>query len=97
LSPASRRRTGTYRPPRNRREIAVAVLAALGVVVVTAVLLFVLRPRDDSPDVPPVPAPLPSESTAPTDTSTPAETLTPPDSSVAPETLAPDTATAPAP
>jgi hypothetical protein len=79
LSPASRRRTGTYRPPRDRREIAVAVLAAIAVVAVTAALLFVLRPRDDSTDVPPVQAPLPTESTAPT---------TAPASTVAPETTA---------
>ncbi|HEX6311407.1 MAG TPA: hypothetical protein VF152_07240 [Acidimicrobiia bacterium] len=96
MSPASHRRlgrgrTGTYRPPRDRREIAVAVLAALGVVVVTAVLLFALRPRDDTSDAPPVPAPLPTESTAP------ADTLTPPDTSVPPETLAPDATSAPAP
>ena len=88
MSPASRRRTGTYRPPRDRREIAVAVLAAIAVVAATAVLLFVLRPRDDSTDVPPVQAPLPTESTAPTTT---------PASTVAPETLVPDTTAAPAP
>lgn len=38
-----------------------AVLCALGVLVVTVVLLFVLRPRDDSTDTPPVSVPLPEE------------------------------------
>ena len=58
MSPSRRRRTGTYRPPRDRREIVVAVLCALGVLVVTVALLFVLRPRDDDgPDVPPVSPP----------------------------------------
>jgi hypothetical protein len=100
MSPPSRRRTGTYRPPRDRREIVTAVLAALGVVVVTAVLLFVLRPRDDRSDPAPVPAPLPTESTAPSDTTAPADTtaatLVPPDTAT-PDTLTPDTTAAPAP
>jgi hypothetical protein len=56
-----RRRPGTYRPPRDRREVAVAVLCALGVLVATVVLLFVLRPRDDSTGTPPVSVPLPEE------------------------------------
>jgi hypothetical protein len=85
MSPGPRRRPGAYRPPRDRREIAVAVLAALGVLVVTAALLFVLRPRDESSDVPPVPAPLPTDTSA-----APPETLPP-------ETLAPETTVAPAP
>jgi len=85
MSPGPRRRPGTYRPPRDRREIAVAVLAALGVLVVTVALLFVLRPRDESSDVPPVTAPLPTDTSA-----VPPETL-------APETLAPETTVAPAP
>ncbi|MGI8796727.1 MAG: hypothetical protein ACR2IR_09160 [Acidimicrobiia bacterium] len=64
--PRHRRRPGTYRPPRDRREIAVAVLCALGVLAVTVVLLFVLRPRDDSAETPPVSVPLPEE-TVPVD------------------------------
>jgi hypothetical protein len=87
MSPPSRRRPGTYRPPRDRREIVVAVLAALGVLVVTGALLFALRPRDESSDVPPVPAPLPTESSTPVATSVPA---------VPPET-APASTAAPAP
>ncbi len=93
MSPPARRRTRSYRPPRDRREIAVAVLSALGVLVVTAALLFALRPRDESSDVPPVTAPLPTDSSTPTDSSAP-----PVDSSaVPPETLAPETTAAPAP
>ena len=85
MSPAPRRRPGTYRPPRDRREIAVAVLAALSVLVATVALLFVLRPRDESSDVPPVTAPLPTDSS-----------VVPPDT-LAPETVAPETTVAPAP
>ena len=64
--PRHRRRPGTYRPPRDRREILMAVLCGLGVLAVTVVLLIVLRPRDDTSDTPPVSVPLPEE-TVPTD------------------------------
>ncbi len=53
MSPPRRRRAGTYRPPRDRREVLVAVLCAVGVVVVTVALLFVLRPRDEGPPATP--------------------------------------------
>ena len=43
-----------------------AVLCALGVLVVTVVLLIVLRPRDDTAETPPVSAPFPEE-TVPVD------------------------------
>jgi len=93
MSPPARRRTGAYRPPRDRREIAVAVLCSLGVLVLTAALLFVLRPRDDSDDVPPVTTPLLTDLSTPTDTSVP-----PVDSSaIPPETVPPATTVAPAP
>jgi hypothetical protein len=53
----------------------VAVLCALGVLAVTVVLLFVLRPRDEGADTPPVSVPLPEESipieSVPTDTAAP--------------------------
>lgn len=91
MSPPTRRRTGSYRPPRDRREIAFAVLCSLGVLVLTAALLFVLRPRDESADVPPVTAPLPTDSSTPVDPSAvPPETLPL-------ETLPPETTVAPAP
>ncbi|MGQ0803426.1 MAG: hypothetical protein ACT4PI_06140 [Actinomycetota bacterium] len=66
MSPPRRRRPGTYRPPRNRREVAVAILCGLGVLAVTVVLLIVLRPGDDTSETPPVSVPLPEE-TLPTD------------------------------
>jgi hypothetical protein len=43
----SRRGTG-WKPRRDRREIMVAVLASLAVVVVTASLVWFLRPNRDS-------------------------------------------------
>ncbi len=91
MSRRARRSTvSAYRPPRDRREVLVAVACAAGVIVVTIALLFVLRPRDESP--PSVPAPLPSDVTLPTDTSAP-----PPPESVPTETAPPDSTSAPAP
>ena len=43
----SKRGTG-YKPPRERREIVTAVLASLTVIVVTAALVWFLRPNRDS-------------------------------------------------
>jgi hypothetical protein len=42
----SHRRT-PYKPPRNRREVAIAVSCAIAIVVVTAVLVWVFRPNKD--------------------------------------------------
>jgi hypothetical protein len=67
------------------------VLCALAVLVVTVVLLFVLRPRDEGSDTPPVSVPLPEES-VPIE-SVPLESV-PTDTTVAP---APDSTAAPAP
>jgi hypothetical protein len=39
---------GAWKAPRDRREIAVAVLASLAVIVVTASLVWFLRPNRDS-------------------------------------------------
>jgi len=39
---------GAYKPPRDRREIVTAVLASLAVIVVTAALVWFLRPNRDS-------------------------------------------------
>jgi hypothetical protein len=41
------RRRGTYKAPRNRRELTIAVLSSVAIVVVTAVLIWVLRPNKD--------------------------------------------------
>ena len=42
------KRGSTYRAPRDKREIAVAVLASLAVIVVTAALVWFLRPNRNS-------------------------------------------------
>ena len=91
MSPPKRR--GGYRPPRDRREVAIAVLASLAIVVVTAVLLWVLRPNKDSGSSPPtVTAPAvtttaPASTTVPTESTAPAGGETPPAST--PETTTP--------
>jgi hypothetical protein len=43
----SRRRRTPYKAPRDRREVVVAVLCAVAVVLVTAVLVWVFRPNKD--------------------------------------------------
>jgi hypothetical protein len=48
MSPArTQARSGAYRPPRARREIALAVLGVLAVVIVTAVLIWVFAPASE--------------------------------------------------
>jgi hypothetical protein len=42
------RRSGSWKPPRDRREVVVAVLASLAVIVVTASLVWFLRPNRES-------------------------------------------------
>jgi hypothetical protein len=66
-----------YKPPRDRRELLVAIGAAVLIVVVTAALVWFLRPNRDSgggsTESPVITAPttLPTESTgAPTDSTT---------------------------
>jgi hypothetical protein len=74
----------------------VAVMCALGVLAVTVALLFVLRPRDEGADTPPVSVPLPEDS-VPTEPVPPEPVPTesvPTDTTVAP---APDSTGAPAP
>jgi hypothetical protein len=60
-----------YRPPRDRREVVLAVLSVLGVLVFTAVMLWVLAPEDESspPSVPPFTVPTDAGSSLPADTS----------------------------
>lgn len=79
---ASRRRTrprGAYRPPRKRSEVLTAVAAVVGVLVVTAALIWFLRPKDSEPESPSVPAPVsvPTTATVPVETAPPAPTGTP--------------------
>jgi hypothetical protein len=99
MSPPKRR--GEYRPPRDRRDVAIAITASLTIVVVTAVLIWVLRPNKDSGSSPPTTSPavtttVPAATVSPTDTTAPNGGTTPTDSTAAtapPETTAPDGAT----
>ncbi len=47
MSPPRRRRDA-YRPPRSRSEVLTAVAAAVGVIVVTAALIWFLQPDGKS-------------------------------------------------
>jgi hypothetical protein len=49
MSPKTRGKSSTgWKPPRDRREIVVAVLASLTIIVITTALLWFLRPNRDS-------------------------------------------------
>jgi hypothetical protein len=77
---SSRRRTrGTYRPRRSRSEVATAVAAVIGVLVVTAALIWFLRPGDSNSEAPSNPAPVTQPSPPPA----------PPESAPAPPESAP--------
>jgi hypothetical protein len=74
MSPGRRRARESYRPPRSRREVLTAVAAVVGVLVVTAALIWFLRPgdSDSAPEQPSISTPLsvpeatlPAESTPP--------------------------------
>jgi hypothetical protein len=41
------RKRSTYKPRRDRRELAIAVLSSLAIIVATAVVVWVLRPNKD--------------------------------------------------
>ena len=80
------RKRSTYKPRRDRREVAIAVVASLLIVVVTFTLIWVLRPNKDlgSSETPaittPVTTTIPGEST----TTAPVAT-TPPETTAAPQ------------
>ncbi len=80
------RRRGSYKPPRNRRELTIAVLSSLAIVVVTAVLLWVLRPNKDSGSEPILPA-----TSVPTVTTTVPTTVAPPADTTPADTTPADT------
>lgn len=80
MSPARRR--STYKAPRNRREVTLAVLSSLAIIVVAAVLVWVLRPNKDSGAQPITTTPV--VTTAPTST-----TLAPTDTTAAPADTTP--------
>ena len=72
MSPARTPTRSAYRAPRSRREVALAVLCVLSVLVVTAVLIWVFAPEDEAETFPTdvtIPTGMPS-------TPAPATTLT---------------------
>jgi hypothetical protein len=72
----SHRRT-PYKPRRDRRELVIAVLAALSVIVVTAVLVWVFRPNKDLGSDAPI-FPEPTTTTVATGTTAPTATTVAP-------------------
>jgi hypothetical protein len=81
----SKRGSG-WKPPRDRREIAIAVLASLAVIVVTAALVWFLRPNRDSGSTT-------SDTTVTTPTTVAGATTTTPVTTVAPTTAPAATST----
>ena len=77
------RRRATYKPPRNRRELTIAVLSSLAIIVVTAVLIWVLRPNKDLGSSPEPVTTSASVTTVPTTTLAPATTAAPVDTTPA--------------
>jgi ABC-type phosphate transport system substrate-binding protein len=80
----SKRGSG-WKPPRDRREIMVAVLASLAVVVVTFALVWILRPNQDSGSS--------TTDTTPATTAASATTTIAPTTTVAPTTAPAETST----
>ena len=76
MSPPKRR--GTYKPPRNRRELTIAVLSSVAIIVVTAVLIWVLRPNKDLGSSPEPVVTVPSVTTVPLTTLVPTDTTAAP-------------------
>ena len=74
-SPRSRRRT-PYKPPRDRKEVVVAVLTSLVVLLATSSLVWFLRPNQDSGTAPAVTSPVPGFDPTATPTSVPADAAT---------------------
>jgi hypothetical protein len=76
------RKRSTYKPRRDRREVTIAVLASLLIVVVTFTLIWVLRPNKNlgSSQTPAI--------TTPATTTTPGATTTAPVATTPPETTA---------
>jgi hypothetical protein len=81
MSPPKRR--GTYKAPRDRRELTIAVLSSLAIIVVTAVLIWVLRPNKDLGS-----SPAPVTTSAPV-TTVPVTTVAPTDTTAAPADTTP--------
>ena len=79
----SKRGTG-WKPPRDRKEILIAALASLAVIVVTVALVWFLRPNRDSGTSSPVDTVAPSTAVAGETTTTLPTTSLPSDTTVAP-------------
>lgn len=73
----SPRQVSTYKPPRNRREILLATVGVLAVLLFTVGMVLVLAPADETSSVPD-----PVVTTLPTDTSVPTDSSLPPDSTL---------------
>jgi hypothetical protein len=77
------KRGSDWKPPRDRREVLTAVLAGLAVIVVTAALVWFLRPNRDSGststgDTVTTPTTVAGDSTLPTETTLPTDTTVAP-------------------
>jgi hypothetical protein len=64
----SPRQVSTYKPPRDRREVVLAVVGVAAVLLFTAAMVFILKPADESTPAPIPPVSLPT-TTAPVDPS----------------------------
>ena len=87
MSPKNRGKSSTgWKPPRDRREVVTAVLSSLTVIVITAALVWFLRPNRESTATPAV-------DTVAVSTTVPGETTTtlPGATTTAPATTAPAT------
>ena len=87
------KRGSDWKPPRDRREIVTAVLAALAVIVVTAALIWFLRPNRDSGSTSTVDTSVTTPTTAAGDTTSTVPTTLPTDTTVAPTTAPAETST----
>ena len=93
------KRGSDWKPPRDRREIVIAVVASLTVIVVTAALVWFLRPNRDSGsssdvDLTPVPTTVAGDTTTslPT-TSIPSDGTLPAATTLVPTTAPAETST----
>jgi hypothetical protein len=79
------RKRSTYKPRRDRREVAIAVTASVLIVVVTFTLIWVLRPNKDlgSSQTPAITTP--ATTTTPGATTTAPVATTPPETTTAPQ------------
>ena len=78
----SKRRRTPYKAPRDRRELVMAVLCAVAIVVVTSVLVWVFRPNknfgsDNTVFPEPTTTVVPASTTVPADTTVPDTTAAP--------------------